>query len=644
MPKFIFMKTFWSEISHNGTSNLEDPIELQSLILTNRISVIAVIAGLFIGALLGFRQWNEEPILLICISGIFLLIPALIRFHYPNAGRLLLCFVLPVMIIGMSVFSKKIPGEEITETEYFDYRYVLIAASIVPALVFGFSRKGLLTLSILPYFIGFVFFDTIHNLLNVGYYQIEHGLPSYQISKWIATIMFCIITLGILILRRTSDEVHSKNSMLIEELNKANKFQEHQQFIIAEAHNKIQQQNLELSHVNSQLVDKIKLANSELMETNKELIKHNNELQQFSYIVSHNLRGPVASIVGLVGLMEYEGDTKFNPVVENTKKSAKLLDATIRDLGLIVDIRNDIFKIRQKVNVSTLIREIINPFQKEIDQRGIEIRFSLEAELLYTVKPMLVSILHNLISNALKYGALNRQPTVRITTSESEKGFHIAVKDNGIGIDLSKYGGDLFKLYKRFNTHTEGKGIGLYLVKLQVNALGGDVNVTSELNSFTEFQITIPKPDRLDHQILLDEDYAEVFFDAARNMVGLSWKRAVASVDFRAVMSRSLDFMKEYGAAHWYLDTRKRGPLGPDDELWLANSVLPAVFKLGLKRLAVVYAHEIGQNSRSLFERNKEVFKKHNIQIRFTESEVEAYGWLDKTKWKSPTEQHETAS
>lgn len=633
---FEFVKRFWFKISHNGLTNLTDPGELQSLIITNRISAIAIAMLLVIGALLGTRQWNLEPLLAVSLSVLFILISTLISQQYFNLARLLLCLMLPTLVVGMSVISKIIPGEEVTDSEYFDYRYVLIAAAIVPPLVFGFTRKLLLAISLSIYLLAFVLFDPIHNYLNLGYYQIDHSINSYQLSQWIATLMFCVITVGVLVLRKTSDEVQSKNSVLINELNAFNCLLEDQKGELEQAHSKIQQQNEELNLSNDQLASKVLMVNNELKVANDELVKHNNELQQFSHTISHNLRGPVASIMGLVSLVESQSAQPSDPIIEHLKKSAKILDATIRDMGKIVDIRNDIFNIRQNVNIWELIEEILIPFQKEIVEREVRFEYNIMSEVLYTIKPMLTSIMHNLVSNALKYCGNDRQQVIQITAAHTKEEFQLTVRDNGIGIDLEVYGNDLFKLYKRFNSHTEGRGIGLYLMKLQVESLGGSIDIKSQVNSFTEFSIRLPKPEGMDHQILMNEPCAEVFFDATKNLTCIHWRRDVSSAEFRAVLNRSLNFMKEYIAAHWLMDTRKRGNVSEEDHLWLVDTLLPAAFKLGLKRLAVVYTIELNPATAEFYKRNEAVFQKYDIKVYFTKSLAEAYDWLEERRWPTP--------
>ena len=111
---------------------------------------------------------------------------------------------------------------------------------------------------------------------------------------------------------------------------------------------------------------------------------------------------------------------------------------------------------------------------------------------MYSVKAYIESIIYNLVSNALKYRSETRTSKIDISFFSNENYWEIRVKDNGLGIDLEKYKDKLFGLYKRFHTHIEGKGMGLYLVKVQVESLGGEVDVDSIENEWTAFTIKVP--------------------------------------------------------------------------------------------------------------------------------------------------------
>lgn len=597
--------------------------------LTNRISMIAIVLMPIIGVLLGLSQWNAEAFLVLGLSVVFLAVPWLMKKGHTQAARMILSFLVPILVVGLSVVSKKIPGELVTESEYFDYRYVLLATSLIPVMIFTAARWKPLAASVGFYLLAFVAFDPIHDYFKVGYYQIDHSSPSYQLSGLIATLLFGVIVTAVLVLRSTSNEIQLKNAHLIRQLNAANVALDHQRDELQLAQQVIEERNQELNGANARLTERIFEATNELQNANAELVKHNSELQQFSYTISHNLRGPVASILGLIHLIKRtEPEIAANPIIDHLLKSTKSLDATIRDLALIIDIRNDIYRIRQKLRVDELVEEALAPFQRDIEERNIQITYDLQARYFYSIRPTVSSILYNLLSNALKYLSPERPGSIQVTTHETPEAFHLSVQDNGLGIDLKKQGDNVFKLYKRFHAHTEGKGIGLYLVRMQTEILGGTVEVASEPDRFTRFSVVLPKTTDIKHQPLLREPYAEVYFDATRNLMGIDWHSDVDSDRYRKVLERAMDFMRECRALHWLLDVSKRGPVSSADQLWLLEHLLPSAFKSGLKRLAVVYTNQISPLAMEFYTKSTEVFRKYDIEIFFTRTLTEAEAWL----------------
>jgi signal transduction histidine kinase len=128
--------------------------------------------------------------------------------------------------------------------------------------------------------------------------------------------------------------------------------------------------------------------------------------------------------------------------------------------------------------------------EKEIEETNTKLIARIDpVRTVYAVAPYVDSIFYNLISNAIKYRDPERQPEVSIET-KIENGFvQMTVKDNGLGIDLKKHKSNMFTLYKRFHLHMEGKGLGLYLVKTQIEAVGGKIEVESEQYQGTTFHV-----------------------------------------------------------------------------------------------------------------------------------------------------------
>ena len=224
-----------------------------------------------------------------------------------------------------------------------------------------------------------------------------------------------------------------------------------------------------------------------------DIIQRNKELEQFSYIVSHNLRSPVANIIGLAELLKVIEPTEEEGkiIMEGLFSSVTKLDNVIKDINNVLYIKNQVNERKETVKFSELIEDIkisINTLLKEEDVK-IKADFS-QVDTMLSIKSYLYSIFFNLISNSIKYRRADVPPVIEITANKpGNNKIELTFKDNGIGIDLKKSGGEVFGLYKRFHFHTEGKGMGLYLVKTQVETLGGKITVASEVNKGTEFKI-----------------------------------------------------------------------------------------------------------------------------------------------------------
>ncbi|MCF2487533.1 PAS domain S-box protein [Dyadobacter sp. CY347] len=238
--------------------------------------------------------------------------------------------------------------------------------------------------------------------------------------------------------------------------------------------------------------NKLNELNNNLHQYSNELALSNKGLEQFSYMVSHNLRAPVANIIGLSGLLSddsYPSESKkefLNGILENVKR----LDDVITDLNSILQIKKEIGEKSEIVNFQDLVESIQDSIPNVMLKENVRIvsDFTRAAEL-FTLKTYLYSIFHNLISNSIKYHQPGLNPVIEISSSISQGKLTLSFKDNGLGIDLHKKREHLFGLYKRFHHHVEGKGMGLFMVKTQVEILGGSISVFSEVNKGTEFLI-----------------------------------------------------------------------------------------------------------------------------------------------------------
>ena len=226
-----------------------------------------------------------------------------------------------------------------------------------------------------------------------------------------------------------------------------------------------------------------------------DIIQRNKDLEQFSYIISHNLRSPVANIIGLTAeLSDYthSAETVFM-LKEAISNDVKRLEEVIVDLNSIVQTKRDIMEQKEEVELDTLVKSIKLSINYLIENQGISIATNFsQINSIHTIKSYLQSIFYNLISNSIKYRSPDRDLILQIYTEVLEDSFLIVFRDNGSGIDLAKIGSQLFGLYKRFHAGTEGKGLGLYMVKTQVETLGGKIDAESTVGVGTTFTIEFP--------------------------------------------------------------------------------------------------------------------------------------------------------
>jgi len=259
---------------------------------------------------------------------------------------------------------------------------------------------------------------------------------------------------------------------------------------VQDAHKLIEIQNREIQYKNESLEREILNQTQELRNTNQELIEQNNQLEQFAFIAAHNLRSPLARILGLANVIELseseeDRDTSLRKIVA----SAMDLDAVIKDLTTILDIQKQTGNF-SSIDLPAYLDRVVKTLEKECEETNATITIDVASTpMLNAVSPYIESILYNLISNAIKYRDPDRKPIVTIKSTPLQDHILLIISDNGLGIDLSKHGENVFNLYKRFHLHVEGKGLGLFLVKGQMEAMGGKIEIESEVDKGTTFRL-----------------------------------------------------------------------------------------------------------------------------------------------------------
>ncbi|MCC6684305.1 MAG: GAF domain-containing protein, partial [Bacteroidia bacterium] len=242
-------------------------------------------------------------------------------------------------------------------------------------------------------------------------------------------------------------------------------------------------------------VTKRKLMELERQKMIDDLVQRNTDLEQFSYIISHNLRAPIANIKGLLNLLATPVDeTTTRNMLHGIDMAAQRVDEVIHDLNHILQTRREVTEPYSNVHLQTLVKKVVSGIPHLINESGTIITTNFEeAENIKAIPGYMTSIFHNLITNGIRYAQPGRAPRIHISSHLNNGALQLRFKDNGTGIDLTKYRNQLFGLYKRFHHDLEGKGIGLFMTKTQVEVMNGHINVTSTPGEGAEFILTFPQ-------------------------------------------------------------------------------------------------------------------------------------------------------
>lgn len=228
----------------------------------------------------------------------------------------------------------------------------------------------------------------------------------------------------------------------------------------------------------------------------RELTQNNKDLKQFSYITSHNLRAPLSNLTGLLNIMEDipVENPELREILNGFSTSTHLLNETINDLVKVVIIKDNPSIQKEEVLIKDVFENVFNQLSYLISLHKPILKIELEkARTLNINKAYLESILLNLFTNAIKYRSPKRTLFIHVTSSETAEDVILKFKDNGIGIDLERNRDKIFGLYQRFHNYPDSKGLGLYLVKSQVETMGGSIQVESEVDQGTTFTLTFKK-------------------------------------------------------------------------------------------------------------------------------------------------------
>ncbi|MFV8271420.1 PAS domain S-box protein [Flavobacterium sp. GT2N3] len=236
-----------------------------------------------------------------------------------------------------------------------------------------------------------------------------------------------------------------------------------------------------------------KEAEKDLNDSFNLVTEQNKRLLNFSYIVSHNLRSHTSNIASIMALIESsESEEEKNEMIQLLKSVSNSLNETMVHLNEVINIRNNIGLVSESLNLQLYLETVQKVLSEQINSKEVSITTIMPDDVMVNYNPAyLESILYNIISNSIRYCHPDRKPIIIIKWINDDENKILQISDNGVGIDLVKNADKIFGMYKTFTNNVDSKGIGLFITKNQIDAMGGNITVESEPNVGTTFKIYI---------------------------------------------------------------------------------------------------------------------------------------------------------
>lgn len=236
-----------------------------------------------------------------------------------------------------------------------------------------------------------------------------------------------------------------------------------------------------------------KLRTLELHNTIDLLSSQNKRLLNFSYIVSHNLRSHTSNMQNLINYIDETDDEEEKmEMIDHLRNVTNALDETMYNLNEVVSIQSGSQMKIETIHLKSFVNQFLIVLESQIakTKAHIEIEINENISVNYN-KGYLESIIHNLLLNSIKYKHPDRSPFIKISARNESIYTILSFTDNGLGIDTKKHKDKLFGMYKTFHNNNDSRGLGLFMSKNQIEAMGGKIEVFSEVGQGTTFEIYI---------------------------------------------------------------------------------------------------------------------------------------------------------
>jgi signal transduction histidine kinase len=235
-------------------------------------------------------------------------------------------------------------------------------------------------------------------------------------------------------------------------------------------------------------------ARQQVLDLNQQLTRVNADLDSFVYMASHDLRGPITNLEGLVQALQEElpDPHPAGPLLRMMQEAVARFQRTLGQLGEVLQLHQAQDPVAPAVELAAIVEDLRQDLLPALQQTGGQLEVDAEACTVVTMPAKsLRSLLYNLLTNALKYRHPDRPPYVRLTCHTQDGYWCLTVQDNGLGLTAAQQA-ELFALFRRFHNHVEGSGLGLYTVKKIAENLGGRVEVQSEPEVGSTFRVYVP--------------------------------------------------------------------------------------------------------------------------------------------------------
>ncbi|MBL4707912.1 MAG: PAS domain S-box protein, partial [Flavobacteriales bacterium] len=231
---------------------------------------------------------------------------------------------------------------------------------------------------------------------------------------------------------------------------------------------------------------------TEKVKIQETLERSNNELQQFAYIATHDLKVPIDNIKGYHNALLKDIDTenkRANSIMNWIEVSVNQANGILDDLVKLAREENLEFD-KELLDLNHIYDSVKESLERKLKEHNgvITADFSAFPHVKFS-KRQLISIFQNLLSNAIKYHSPDRPPQIKVISKKVGKFVCIKFIDNGLGIDMTTQKEKLFGLFKRIHTNAEGSGMGLYLIKKEIEKSGGKIKVESEVGKGSTFKV-----------------------------------------------------------------------------------------------------------------------------------------------------------